>query len=88
MASNRGSERENVGCCEIRWADGDPDDVVAPWPSALAGTPVSVHVERMNDGDVWMEITDEEKRLSAVFWLRAVRKGVLEWTSTERRDYS
>ncbi len=80
-------KHEHVGCIEIRWADGDPDDVVAPWPKSLVNTPVSVHVERMDEGTVWMEITDEQRGLGAIFWLRAVRKGVLEWTSTERREY-
>lgn len=84
----RRDSHERVGSIEIRWNDGDPDDVVAPWPSREAFPPVAVHVERMNDGDVWMEIVDGDKKVSAIFWFRAVRKGVLEWTSHERRDYS
>ena len=72
---------EQRGCVEIRWqSDGDPDDVVAPWPSAHAGAPVTVHVERMSDGDVWMNIYEESTGADVHMWFRAVRKGVLEWT--------
>jgi len=71
---------ERRGVVEIRWADGDPDDVVAPGPRDLDGTPLIVHVERMDDGDVWMAITNLDTQEDVHMWFRAVRKGELEWT--------
>lgn len=72
---------EQRGVVEIRWTrDGDPDDVVAPWPSAHAGAPVTVHVERMDDGDIWMNIREEHTGTNVHMWFCAVKKNVLEWT--------
>ena len=72
---------ERRGCVEIRWAeDGDPDDVVAPWPRRLDGTPVTVHVERMSDGDVWMAIYDKAMDTDVHMWFHARKKGELQWT--------
>lgn len=79
---------ERLGCIEIRWNDDDPDDVVAPWPQELDGDPVQVHVERMSDGHVWMEIRDDKRDLSVCMWFRAVKKGDLLWTVGERRGIS
>jgi hypothetical protein len=76
---------QNVGCIEVRWAEDDPDDVVAPWPSAFFTSPVSVHVERMDDGVVWFCIRDEERDCELHMNLYARRKGVLEWTVQEWR---
>lgn len=81
MVSNRGSGPEQRGVVEIRWQpDGDPDDVVAPWPFVNKGLPVTVHVERMSDGDIWMAIYEESTDTDVHMWFRAVRKGELEWT--------
>lgn len=44
------------GCVEIRWNEDDPDDVVAPWPRELDGTPILVHIERMDDDHIWLAI--------------------------------
>ena len=69
---------ERRGCVEIRWADdGDPDDVVAPWPKSLDGTPIMVHVERMSDGHVWLAIYDGENDVHMDF--TASKKGKLRW---------
>jgi hypothetical protein len=72
---------EHRGPVEIRWDDdGDPDDVVAPYPDR--DQRVAVHVERMDTGDIWMAIQyDETERV--VMWFRAVKKNVLEWTVWE-----
>jgi hypothetical protein len=70
---------ERRGCVEIRWSDDDPDDVVAPWPKELDGTPIEVHVERMSDDAVWMAIYDPSNDSDVHMWLRA-KKGKLVWT--------
>jgi len=71
---------ERRGCVEIRWSGDDPDDVVAPWPKELDGNPILVHVERMDDGDIWMAIYDQVSGEDVHMWFRAAKKGVLEWT--------
>jgi len=68
---------EHRGPVEIRWApDGDPDDVVAPYGPSK-DTPVFVHIERMNDGLVWLSINWGEER--CVMWFTAKKKGELDW---------
>ena len=74
------TEYERLGCVEIRWSENDPDDVVAPWPKELDGTPILVHVERMDDGAVWMAIYDQVNDTDVHMWFRAVEKDVLKWT--------
>lgn len=75
-----------VGVVEIRWADGDPDDVVAPWPKKHHGTPIQVHVERMDDGDIWMAIYDTTTGDDLHMWFHAAKKNVLEWTVRDHED--
>lgn len=76
---------EQRGAVEIRWAsDGDPDDVVAPWPHSKQDERIGVHVERMGDGEIWMAIDPAgEGAERVVMWFHAKRKGVLEWTVSE-----
>lgn len=70
---------EQRGLVEIRWAsDGDPDDVVAPWPRSNDDIPIMVHVERMSDGHIWMNIHGPDTDVH--MWFRARRKNDLEWT--------
>jgi hypothetical protein len=78
---------EQRGCVEIRWAsDGDPDDVVTPWPRSSDGLPVTVHVERMDDGDIWMNIHEKTTKTDVHMWFRAVRKNELEWTVRKQHE--
>lgn len=76
---------ERRGAVEIRWAsDGDPDDVVAPWPAALRDEKIGVHVERMSDGQIWMSIDPAGVGAErVVMWFNAKRKNELEWTVSE-----
>ena len=76
MLRERGNEQR--GLVEIRWQGDDPDDVVAPWPRSKDGTPISIHVERMDDGHVWMNIYGPDTDVH--MWFHARRKNELEWT--------
>lgn len=75
------NRHEHRGAVEIRWAsDGDPDDVVAPYPRRHDAEKIGVHIERMDDGLIWMAI--DPPGLGAervVMWFQAIRKNELEW---------
>lgn len=72
--------QERRGCVEIRWAeDGDPDDVVAPWPQELDGDPVMVHIERMSDGHIWLAIYDQSRDIDVHMDFTATKKNDLRW---------
>jgi len=71
---------ERRGCVEIRWAeDGDPDDVVAPWPKELDGSPVQIHIERMSDGHIWLAIYDDSRDVDVHMDFTAHKKNDLRW---------
>lgn len=66
------------GCVEIRWNEDDPDDVVAPWPRELDGTPILVHIERMDDDHIWLAIYDQATGEDV--HMDIVSNGPMRWT--------
>ena len=66
------------GCVEIRWKEDDPDDVVAPWPRELDGTPIIVHIERMDDDHIWLAIYDQASAEDV--HMDIVSEGPMRWT--------